>query len=248
MVTVAVDARWGEDEPLEAGPVGRLDADAGVEAEPSAVIPRVHVLGVVRVQEAVACEMTKHSPSDGVLEALQEFVGEGCGLVEAEVGFWIGQVLIRVFLDPLEEPVHDAQMKMVPSGPWVSEQCGTGKVSARPSNEAKLSSMNWGLREEPKRWRKLTAPMEETNSPGPHCSSPAGTRTLIPTMGSTMNPGSDRIPPSSMAGVQAKFSSPIKLTEPRRAFAPRRIAIMAPRSHSLVAPSLRFWSTVRGPA
>jgi hypothetical protein len=38
-------------------------------------------------------------------------VGEGGGFVEAEAGFWIGRILIRVILDPLEEPVHDAQTK-----------------------------------------------------------------------------------------------------------------------------------------
>jgi hypothetical protein len=44
------------DEPLEAGAVGSLDTDAGVEAEPATVIPAEHVLGVVGLQEAVAAE------------------------------------------------------------------------------------------------------------------------------------------------------------------------------------------------
>jgi hypothetical protein len=35
-------------------------------------------------------------------------VGEGGGFVEAEAGFWIGRILIRVILDPLEEPVGNA--------------------------------------------------------------------------------------------------------------------------------------------
>jgi hypothetical protein len=51
--------------------------------------------------------------SDCVLEVLQEFLGEGSGFVEAEVGFWMGGTRIRVILDPLEEPVHYAQMEMV---------------------------------------------------------------------------------------------------------------------------------------
>jgi hypothetical protein len=100
------------DEPLEAGAVGGLDTDAGVQAEPTAVIPGQHVLGVVGLQEAVAAEVPQHPFSHSVLEALQELVGEGGGFVEAEAGFWIGRILIRVILDPMEEPVHDAQMKM----------------------------------------------------------------------------------------------------------------------------------------
>jgi len=38
-------------------------------------------------------------------------VGEGGGFVDAETGLWIGPVRIRVILDPLEEPVHDAQIE-----------------------------------------------------------------------------------------------------------------------------------------
>ncbi|MFH1762840.1 MAG: hypothetical protein ABIF09_01490, partial [Gemmatimonadota bacterium] len=68
---------------------GGLDADAGVEAKPTTVIPGQHVLGFVGLQEAVACKMAEPSPSDGVLEALQELGCEGCGFVEAEAGFWI---------------------------------------------------------------------------------------------------------------------------------------------------------------
>ena len=56
-------------EPLESGPVGGLDADAGVEAEPTAVIPGEHVLGVVGFQEPVAAKMSQDPGSDGVLEA-----------------------------------------------------------------------------------------------------------------------------------------------------------------------------------
>jgi hypothetical protein len=52
-----------------------------------------------------------------VLEALQQLVGEGGGFVEAEAGFRIRRVLIRVILDPLREPIDDARMKMEPRGP-----------------------------------------------------------------------------------------------------------------------------------
>jgi hypothetical protein len=40
-------------------------------------------------------------------------VGEGCGFVEAEAGFWIGRILNRFTLNLLEEPVHDAQVVVV---------------------------------------------------------------------------------------------------------------------------------------
>jgi hypothetical protein len=100
------------DEAFQSGAVGSLDTNAGVQAEPTAVIPDQHVLGVVGLQEAVTAEVPQHPFSHGVLEALQEFLGEGGGFVEAEAGFWIGRILIRVILDPMEEPVHDAQMKM----------------------------------------------------------------------------------------------------------------------------------------
>ena len=97
-------------EPFEAGPVGGLDADAGVQAKAATVIPGQHVLGVVGLQEAVASKMPEDPFSNGVLEALQEFAGEGCGLVEAEVGFWVGRILIGIILGPLEEPVDHAQV------------------------------------------------------------------------------------------------------------------------------------------
>ena len=122
--------------------------------QPTAVIPAEHILGVVGLQEAVACKMAEHSPSDGVLEAFHELVGEGCGFVEAEAGFWIGRILNRVILDSL----HDTQVEMEPSGPLGSARSASREVSARPSNEAKLRSMNCWFKEEPKRCRKLRAP------------------------------------------------------------------------------------------
>ena len=76
------------------------------------MIPGEHVLGLVGFQEAVTGKVAEDSLSDGVLEGLQEFVGEGCGLVEAEAGFWIGGTMIRVILNLLEEPVHDDEMKV----------------------------------------------------------------------------------------------------------------------------------------
>jgi hypothetical protein len=89
------------DQPFEAGPVGGLDADAGVEAEPAAVIPGEHVLDVVGLEEVVAAIMPQDAGTDGVLEALEELGGEGGGLVEAEAGFWVGRILIGVILDGL---------------------------------------------------------------------------------------------------------------------------------------------------
>jgi hypothetical protein len=44
-------------------------------------------------------------------------VETGSSLAElADAGFRMRRILIRVILDPMEEPVGDAQMKMEPSG------------------------------------------------------------------------------------------------------------------------------------
>jgi hypothetical protein len=99
-------------ESFQPSAVDGLDTDAGVSAEPATVIPGQHVLGVVGLQEAVAAKVAEHPTSHGVLEALQEFVGEGCGFVEAEASFWIGGILARILLAPLEEPIGGAQVKM----------------------------------------------------------------------------------------------------------------------------------------
>jgi len=77
-------------EPLEAGAIGGLDPDAGVEAESAAVLPVEHIPGLVGFQEAVAPKMPQDPGANRVLEALQELAGEAGGLVEAEVGFGIG--------------------------------------------------------------------------------------------------------------------------------------------------------------
>ena len=96
-MTLPVESVEGEggpgavaDEPLQSIPVGGLDADAGVEAESTTVIPAEHVLGLVGLQEAEAAEVAEDPTSHGVLKALQELVGEGGGFVEAEAGFRIG--------------------------------------------------------------------------------------------------------------------------------------------------------------
>jgi hypothetical protein len=102
------------DQPLEAFAVGGLDADAPIQTEPASVLPGQHILGVVGFQQAMAGKVAEDSPSDGVLEALREFGGEGCGLMEAEAGFWIGgRTQIRITRDLLEEPVHDAKVAVV---------------------------------------------------------------------------------------------------------------------------------------
>jgi hypothetical protein len=64
----------------------------------------------------VAPEVPQHPFSHGVLEALQEFVGESGGFVEAEVGLRGvegGVRGLRGGLDLLEEPVHDAKVVVV---------------------------------------------------------------------------------------------------------------------------------------
>jgi hypothetical protein len=133
------------DKAFEAGAVGGLDADAGVQAEPAAVIPGQHVLGLVGLQEAVAGHVAENPPSDRVLEALQELGGEGGGFVEAKVGVRAGGggvCVLRGGLNLLEEPVHDAKVIVEPSGRWGSARSAPRRLSARPSNKAKRSSMN----------------------------------------------------------------------------------------------------------
>jgi hypothetical protein len=100
------------EEPFEAGAVGGLDTNAPVQAEPTAVIPAEHVLGLVGLQEAVAAKMSEDPGADRVLEVFQELVGEGGGFVEAEVGFRMGGLRFRVILDPFEEPIDDDDVKV----------------------------------------------------------------------------------------------------------------------------------------
>jgi hypothetical protein len=90
------------------GPFGDQGPQGRIGGEDAAVLPGQHILGLVGFQKAVAGKVAKRPPPDPVLEALKEFVGEGCGFVETEAGFWIGRILIRVIRDPLEKPVHEA--------------------------------------------------------------------------------------------------------------------------------------------
>jgi len=99
-------------QPFQPLPVGGLDADAGIEAEPTSVIPGEHVFGLVGFQEVVTAKVAEHPFTDGVLEVLQELGGEGGGFVETEVISGFGRVLVRFTLDTFEEPVHDAEMEM----------------------------------------------------------------------------------------------------------------------------------------
>ena len=77
------------------------------------MIPAEHVLGIVGLQEAMADHVADDPGTDCVLKALQEFLGEGGGLVEAEAGLRMRRILSRVTLNLLEEPVHYAEMEMV---------------------------------------------------------------------------------------------------------------------------------------
>jgi hypothetical protein len=107
--------RWSgtiPNQPFQPLPVGGLDTDAGVQAEAATVIPREHILCLMGLQEAVATEMPQDPGADRVLETLQEFGGEGGGFVEAEAGCRAGRDLIRLLLDLLEEPIHDADVVM----------------------------------------------------------------------------------------------------------------------------------------
>jgi hypothetical protein len=55
------------DEPFQSFPVGSLDADTGVAAKPTAVLPGEHVLGVVGLQEAVTAKVPQHPLSNRLL-------------------------------------------------------------------------------------------------------------------------------------------------------------------------------------
>ncbi len=100
------------DEAFEAGTVGGLNADAGVQTEPPAVLPGEHILGFVGLQEPVAVAMPQDPGADRVLEALQDLGGEGRGFVKTEVGGGIGWVLSRVTLNLFEKSIDHAQMIM----------------------------------------------------------------------------------------------------------------------------------------
>ena len=105
------------DEAFESRAIVGLDADRGVEAEPSAVIPAEHVFGVMGLQEAVAGKVTEDPLSDRVLEPFEELRGVIGGLVEAEATGWftalVSGLRIRIGLDPLEEAVHHTEVEMV---------------------------------------------------------------------------------------------------------------------------------------
>jgi len=101
------------DQSFEAGAVGGLDTDAGIETEPTPVIPGEHIFGLVGLQEPVAAKVSQDSGTDRVLEALEELGGEGCGFVEAEAGLWIlALILALITRDLLEEAIDDAQVEM----------------------------------------------------------------------------------------------------------------------------------------
>jgi len=68
------------DEPLEAGAVGGLDADVGVQAEAATVIPGQHVLCLVGLQKALAPKVRQHPFSHRVLEVLPDNPVQGGGL------------------------------------------------------------------------------------------------------------------------------------------------------------------------
>ena len=91
-------------EPLEARSVGSLDTDAGIEAEPAAVIPAEHVLGRRgapggRGGESVATPA--FGPCAGGAPGAR---GRGLWLRGSGGWFWIGRILIRVTLDFSKSP------------------------------------------------------------------------------------------------------------------------------------------------
>ena len=86
--------------------------DAGVQTEPTPVIPAKHVLGLVGLQEPVAAKVSQDPGADGVLEALQELVGEAGGFVEAGAGVGNGRLGSALLFKPLEEAIDHAKMKV----------------------------------------------------------------------------------------------------------------------------------------
>ena len=114
VVTVPVDAGRGEDrgQAVQELESGETEGGAARRIGPRQEIAE-HVLGFVGLQEVAADHVAEDPFSHRVLQALEELMGEGGGFVEARAGFWIGRILIRVILDPMEEPIHDAQVVVV---------------------------------------------------------------------------------------------------------------------------------------
>ena len=98
------------DQTFEAGAVGGLDADGGIEAKAAPVVPGEHVGGLVGLQKAMATEMSEYPGSDDALQAFQELRRESGDLVEAEAGCLGFGALVRI--DPLEKPVEHAKVKV----------------------------------------------------------------------------------------------------------------------------------------
>jgi hypothetical protein len=162
------------DEPLEADAVVALDVHRSVDAEPggrdrledlkwfppalrsspAGSLPDPpsagarHALGGGPIEEAVRAEVAQNAALDEALEGEPVVGGEPGGLVEAYGS--VGRLA--------EDAVEDDQVEVEPSGPGGEARSASRGSSARPPNDAKRGSENWGLRAEPKRCRKLTAP------------------------------------------------------------------------------------------
>lgn len=113
METVESKRRPGTipDEPVKAGPVGGLYADAGIQAETTGEIPGEPVLGVEGLQEAVAAEMSQDPGTDRVLmktriEGGAEAV-EGADGSERGVRWCFGTGLPQGGLESPEQDVED---------------------------------------------------------------------------------------------------------------------------------------------
>lgn len=61
-------------------------------------------------------KVAEHSGTDGVLEALEEERGAGCGFVKTEAGFGVGEIGVRLTLEPIEEPADHGEVRV--------ERCG----------------------------------------------------------------------------------------------------------------------------
>jgi hypothetical protein len=102
----------------------------------------------VFLEETLGAEVAQDAALDDALKVEPVEGKEVGGLVEA--GFPVGPLI--------EDAVEDDQVEVEPSGPGGEARSASRGSSARPPNDAERSSENWGLRDEPKRWRKLTAP------------------------------------------------------------------------------------------
>ena len=73
------------EQPFDAGSVLALDANGGIDAEPTGALPGQHAVGVGFVEQAVAVEVAQHATLHDVLEFMPVLGNEPGGLMEADL-------------------------------------------------------------------------------------------------------------------------------------------------------------------